>query len=96
MNKESNILERVRELAPEARRRFGATSIGVFGSALDPTREPNDVDILVELERQTFRDYMGLKFYFEDELGKKVDLVMKDTIKPALKSKILGQVQYVS
>jgi hypothetical protein len=96
MAQKDTLFERIKALAPEAVKRYGATSIGVFGSALDPAREPGDVDILVEFDAITFDKYMGLKFYFEDALGKKVDLVPKDSIKPALRQRILSQVRYVS
>jgi hypothetical protein len=37
---------------------------------------------------------MGLKFYLEDLLGKKVDLVITENIKIELKDEILGSVKY--
>jgi len=35
-----------------------------------------------------------LKFYLEDNLNKKVDLVIKDSIKEDLKTEILGSAKY--
>ena len=38
---------------------------------------------------------MRLKYYLEEMLGKKVDLVIKGAIKPLLKEKILNEFVYV-
>jgi len=38
---------------------------------------------------------MRLKYYLEELLGLKEDLVIKEALKPRLKDKILSEVQYV-
>ena len=77
-------------------KKFGVTEIGVFGSvARDEQSETSDVDVLVELERKTFNDYMNLLFFLEDLFESKVDLVMKGTIKPLIKDRILSETIYV-
>ena len=71
--------------------------IGVFGSFVRMEQnERSDVDILVEFDKGeiTFDNYMGLKFFLEDSLHCKVDLVIVDDIKPRLKPYILGEVAY--
>jgi len=76
---------------------FGVLELGIFGSfAREEQTEKSDVDILVNLERETFRDYMGLLNFLEDLFLRKVDLVMKDTIKPMIRDRILRETQYVS
>jgi predicted nucleotidyltransferase len=55
----------------------------------------SDVDVLVKFDRKTFDNYMDLKFFLEDTLKTKVDLVLLDTLKPQLKSQILDEVDYV-
>lgn len=70
----------------------------MFGSfARGENRSTSDVDVLVELEpeRETFHDYMDLLFFLEDLFGKKVDLVMKDTIKPLIRNRVLRETIYV-
>ena len=75
---------------------FGVKEIGVFGSvARGEQTEKSDVDVLVELEKETFDAYMRLMFFLEDLFGRKVDLVMKDTIKPLIKDRILAETIYV-
>ena len=78
-------------------RRFGVRELGIFGSfARGEQTEKSDVDVLVDLENHTFHAYMDLLFFLEDLFGRKVDLVMKDTIKPIIKNRILAETVYVS
>ena len=75
--------------------KYGVQRLGVFGSfARNDAGPASDVDILVELENKTFRSYMGLKFFLEELLGRKVDLVLKESIKPRLREAILGETVY--
>lgn len=77
-------------------RSFGVKEIGVFGSvARGEQTEKSDVDVLVELEKETFNAYMSLLFFLEDLFETKVDLVMKDVIKPIIKDRILSETIYV-
>ena len=72
---------------------LGALYLGVFGSvARGEARPDSDVDILVELDEQTFDRYMDLKIFIEDLLDRRVDLVQRDRIKPALRDQILSEV----
>ena len=71
--------------------------IGVFGSVVrDEQAKSSDVDILVDLEKHTFDSYMGLLFFLEELFGSRVDLVMKDAIKPAIRENILSETVYVA
>ncbi len=88
-----NLLEKHREEI----KAFGVLELGIFGSfAREEQTEKSDVDVLVNLERETFRDYMGLLNFLESLFVRKVDLVMKDTIKPVIRDRILRETQYVS
>ncbi len=80
-------------------KKFGVKRIGLFGSYVRDEQKPmSDIDILVEFEKGKvqFDNYMDLKFFLEDLFQLKVDLVMKDTIKPDLKPYILGSVKYAA
>lgn len=77
----------------QAIQRFGVRRLGLFGSiAKGEERPDSDVDVLVDLEHNTFDAYMGLKFFLEDLLHCPVDLVLVDTIKPRLRDRILREV----
>ena len=90
-----NVLKQIAEIRQELQDRFTVNRIGVFGSiARGEDRPESDVDIIVELEEATFDHYMDLKFRLEDLLGRPVDLVMADTVKPRIKPIIEREVVY--
>ncbi len=73
--------------------RLGARRLGLFGSfARAEAHADSDVDLLVDLDRHGFDRYMDLKFFLEGLLGRHVDLVLADRIKPALRERILRSV----
>ena len=90
------VLSILKEKHPEIAGRFSVRRIGVFGSFARGTAGPkSDVDILVELNKPTFDNYMDLKFYLEEVLNRPVDLVIHDAVKPRLKPIIEKEVVYV-
>jgi uncharacterized protein len=90
-------LSLLRQHEAEIRERFGIARIGIFGSILRGEERPDsDVDVLVEFREgeETFDHYMDLKFYLEDLFKRRVDLVIKDSIKRRLRDPILREVVY--
>ncbi len=77
---------------------LGVSSLAVFGSvARDEASKASDVDILVEFEgKATFDRFMDTKFFLEDLLGMRVDLVMPEAIRPRLKPYIMQDLVYVA
>lgn len=66
--------------------KYGVRKIGLFGSfAKKKQRNGSDLDFLVVLENPTFDNYMELKFTLEKMFHKKVDLVIEENLKPALR-----------
>ncbi len=66
------------------KRRFGITEIALFCSRVTGrARKSSDLDVLVSFKAgfKTFNNYMDLKFYLEDLLGGKVDLVVKEVLR---------------
>jgi len=93
---ETQTLLKIKDMRKELAEKFSVRSIGVFGStATGHANEQSDVDILVELNEPTFDNYMELKFRLEEVLGRNVDLVLKDALKPRLKPIIEKEVRYV-
>ena len=85
------ILATIDEHADELRN-LGAKSLALFGSmARGEGSDSSDIDMLVELQSKTFDAYMDVKFFLEKILGRKVDLVLADAVKPRLRSAILGE-----
>lgn len=75
---------------------YGVEEIGVFGSfARGDNNEKSDIDISVQLNHEKVPvglfAFSGMRFYLEDLLGRKVDLVTKEGIKPLIRDKILSQ-----
>jgi uncharacterized protein len=79
-----------------ALKRYGVKSLALFGStARDKMRKKSDVDVLVQFNKSTWKNYIGLKFYLEDLLGREVDLVTPKAIKPITKPSIEKDLFYV-
>lgn len=73
-------------------RAFGVRRLALFGSAVRGDEgATSDLDFLVDFERETFRDYFGLLFFLEELFGRKVDLVIRGTLKPAIREQVLRE-----
>lgn len=77
--------------------KFSIKKIGIFGSyARGEQKKRSDVDILVEFfEEPSMFGFIRAERYLTNLLGCKVDLVMKDSLKPAIGKHILEEVTYV-
>ena len=67
--------------------KHGISYLGLFGSTARGEETINsDVDLLVDFNQpKTLFDLARIKIQLQDLLGKKVDLVLKDSIKPIIK-----------
>ena len=81
----------------ELRKKFKVKEIGIFGSYVrQEQNKKSDVDVLVTFyETIDLFTFVELENYLSDILGVKVDLVMKEGIKPRLKERILSEAIYV-
>jgi predicted nucleotidyltransferase len=85
------VIRSIREHLPDLKQ-FDVRSIAVFGSvARDEATADSDVDVLVEFGRATFDGYMGLKFFLEDLLGRRVDVATPDSLKPRMRARVLRE-----
>ena len=96
--KNTEIIRLLRQHRDELRKQFGVKSLAIFGSVARGEAGPeSDVDIRVEFEgRATFDRYMGLKFFLEDLLGRRVDLVTRKALKPRLRPYVEQEAIYVT
>ncbi|HEX7540616.1 MAG TPA: nucleotidyltransferase family protein [Anaerolineales bacterium] len=77
-------------------KRYGVKSLALFGSAArNRMRKNSDVDVLVQFEQPTWANYIGLKFYLQDLLGREVDLVTPNGLKPAVRPSVEKDLLYV-
>jgi predicted nucleotidyltransferase len=80
------------------KRVFHIREIGVFGSFIRGEQtESSDIDILVEFEKghKDLFNYMRLRYYLEELLGRKVDLVVKNAVKSRLRERVFSEAEYV-
>jgi uncharacterized protein len=89
----ATILDELRRLRPELEKQYPIREIGVFGSYVrGEQREDSDLDVLVDLGHgMTLIDLAGLELDLSDALGIKVDLAMKDALKPRIEKRILAE-----
>jgi predicted nucleotidyltransferase len=87
---------KLEELKPSLEEKFKVKSIGIFGSYIRGEGEKeSDLDILVEFEESadlSLLDFIRLENHLSEELGVKVDLVEKRTLKPRIGKHILEEV----
>lgn len=79
-------------------KQFGVKEVAIFGSYIRNTQHKrSDIDILVSLKQShvNFDNYMELKFYLAKIIGRKIDLILKDSIREELKPAILNSAVYV-
>ena len=86
----ATILQVLNQHRDDVMKRFGARHLALFGSAArDEMRDDSDVDVLVEFDDPaTFDGYIGLLFYLEELLDRKVDLVTASGLKPRARASI--------
>lgn len=76
--------------------RYGVKSLALFGSAArNKMGKRSDIDVLVQFDQATWANYIGLKFYLEELLGREVDLVTPKALKAAVKPYIEKDLIYV-
>jgi hypothetical protein len=79
----------------ELAERFGVVSLGLFDSyARGEARDDSDIDIAIELtpNRKTLSNFLGIRRYLEQQLGKPVDLGIESTLKPLARETIAKEI----
>jgi hypothetical protein len=84
---QNDIMSALKKNLPVLQLRYGVRNLSVFGSVARGEERPgSDVDVLVEFEQTpNFDQFMDLKFYLEELLQKKVDLVTLHALKPRMR-----------
>ncbi len=96
MNKK-NIIQTLEQHYSILEEQYKVTEIGIFGSVVRSEHtNKSDVDILVAFSSAPgFFGFIRLEHYLSEILGKKIDLVTKKALKPAIRKTILEEVIYV-
>ncbi|MBU3925781.1 nucleotidyltransferase family protein [Patescibacteria group bacterium] len=97
MDKNIKKIEKIlKDLKPILRDKYNISEIGVFGSYVrGEQKSGSDLDILVEFDESAsfgLFKFIEMENYLSDQLGIKVDLVMKDSLKPRIGEVILKEV----
>ena len=87
-------IEELRQRLPDLKKCYRVKSLGVFGSYVRGEQHSrSDLDILVEFyDPPSLLKFIELEYFLSDLLGTKVDLVMKDALKPVIGKRILREV----
>ena len=94
-------LDRIKQVLkrnkPILRKEFKVKELGVFGSYVRGDQKKNsDVDILVEFNQTPgFFDYLKTENRLSNLLKRRVDLVMKGSLKPTIGKHIMREVVYI-
>jgi predicted nucleotidyltransferase len=79
---------------------FGVKELGLFGSFKQGTNIhiSSDVDFFIEFEKgqKSYDNFIGLSFYLEELLGRKVELVTSKSLSKFIGPHILKDVEYVN
>ena len=86
-------LEFLRKNLPYLAREYHVATLEVFGSYVrDEPRKDSDLDVLVTFTKTpSLLKFIRLENYLSDNMGVKVDLVMKDSLKPHMGRRILDE-----
>lgn len=87
------ILATIRGLSDIIKRDYRAKVIGLFGSfARGEEKASSDIDLLVIFDEEAdLFDFVGLSLFLEEKLGRKVDVVPYETVRPELKENIFKE-----
>jgi len=83
---------------PELSEQWQGKSLGLFGYYVrGEDRKGSDLDLLVEIDdpKMGLLKFIALENYLSDLLGVKVDLVEKQTLKPAIGRHVLEEVESI-
>lgn len=88
----NEILLIIRALMPTLKQEFNVRTLEIFGSYIKKDQKQNsDLDLMVTFSKTpTLIKFIELENFLSDRIGIKVDLVMKDSIRPRLRSSILN------
>ncbi len=87
------VLEALRSLLPGLRERYDVDTLEVFGSRVrDDADAESDIDVLVTFtETPDLLAFIALEDELSAKLGARVDLVMRRSLKPRLRDRILSE-----
>lgn len=99
MTKLNQIKQKLNQNLNQLKQKYHITQLGIFGSYIrGEATENSDLDILIEFDPQArfgLLTFCEIENYLSELLTVKVDLVMKDSLKPHISQNILQEVVYL-
>ncbi|QNL22230.1 nucleotidyltransferase family protein [Hyphobacterium sp. CCMP332] len=96
MSPKEDLLSKLRNLKSQLAKKYPITAMALFGSfSRGDQLENSDIDILVEIDGKIGSRFIDLAEELESELGRKVDLISKNGIKPRYFNSIEQDLIYV-
>jgi putative addiction module CopG family antidote len=96
--RKEDVIATLRALEPELRQR-GLISVALFGSIVHAAARPDsDIDVLITVDpvaRFDLIDLVGVKNLLGDRLGRDVDVVERESLRPTLRDTILSEAETV-
>jgi predicted nucleotidyltransferase len=92
------VVAALKALEPELRMR-GVASLALFGSLVRGKAQPDsDIDVLVEIDPAAnfdLFDLVGIRNLIGDQLGHRIDLVERASLKPLVRDDVLAEAETV-
>ena len=97
MTELEEIKAKIKDDMPYFADKYKVKSLGIFGSYVrGEQKKRSDLDILVEFsELISLLKFVALERELSEHIGKKVDLVIKKTLKPKIREHVLEEVVYI-
>lgn len=86
-------IDKLKAIFPYLKLKYHINTLEVFGSYVRGEEHPDsDLDLLITFDQTpTLFKFIELENHIKDELGIKIDLVMKDSLRPAIGEQILSE-----
>ncbi len=93
MTEKDETLAALRAVLPELKRRWPIGFLAVFGSvARNEATAASDLDVLVDFTRPvSLSEFLALEEALSARVGRRVDLVTRDALKPFIGRRVLGE-----
>ena len=97
MKQLGEIEKKLKELKPTLRDKYKVKTIGLFGSYIrGEQKRESDLDVLVEFSEPIgLLTFIELEDFLSEKLEAKVDLVMRNALKPRIKDRIIKEAIYL-
>ena len=93
----TKIIEKLRELKPILKEKYGIEEFAVFGSvARGDDNQNSDIDIVViKVKEKNYFHLLDIIYFLREKLQKKIDMGYYDSIRPFIRKRIKKNLIYI-